>query len=68
MIIHQREFGYKANYSEVFEALVEAKAHVEKKYPEISLELSTIWQDREVTRRFRHDMLRWPTTNESMLN
>ena len=39
MIIHQREFGYKANYSEVFEALVEAKAHVEKKYPEISVEL-----------------------------
>ena len=39
MIIHQRKFGYKANYSEVFEALVEAKAHVEKKYPEISVEL-----------------------------
>ena len=39
MILHQREFGCKANYSEIFEALVEAKAHVEKKYPEISVEL-----------------------------
>jgi hypothetical protein len=39
MIIHQREIGYTENYSEFFEALVKAKAHVEKKYPEISVEL-----------------------------
>ncbi|MEJ2587278.1 MAG: hypothetical protein P8165_06770 [Deltaproteobacteria bacterium] len=39
MIIHQREIGYKENYSEFFEALVKAKAHVEEKYPEISVEL-----------------------------
>jgi len=39
MIIHQREFSYGENYSEFFEALVKAKAHMEKKYPEISVEL-----------------------------
>ena len=39
MIIHQREIGYRGNYSEFFEALVKAKAHMEKKYPEISVEL-----------------------------
>ena len=39
MIIHQREIGYRENYSEVFEALAKAKAHMEKKYPEISVEL-----------------------------
>ena len=39
MIIHQREIGYTANYSEFFEALLKAKAHLEKKYPEISVEL-----------------------------
>jgi hypothetical protein len=39
MIIHQREISYGENYSEFFEALVKAKAHVEKKYPEISMEL-----------------------------
>ena len=39
MIIHQREISYRENYSEFFEALVKAKAHVEKKYPEISVEL-----------------------------
>jgi hypothetical protein len=39
MIIHQREISYSENYSEVFEALVKAKAHMEKKYPEISVEL-----------------------------
>jgi hypothetical protein len=39
MIIHQREISYSENYSEFFEALVKAKAHMEKKHPEISVEL-----------------------------
>jgi len=39
MIIHQREISYRENYSEIFEALLKAKAHMEKKYPEISVEL-----------------------------
>jgi len=39
MIIHHREIGYGEGYSELFEALVKAKAYLEKKYPEISVEL-----------------------------
>ena len=39
MIIHQREIGYGENYPEFFEALVKAKAYLEKKYSEISVEL-----------------------------
>jgi len=39
MIIHQREIGYGENYPEFFETLVKAKAYLEKKYPEISVEL-----------------------------
>ena len=39
MIIHQREISYKENYAEFFEALVKAKAHMENKYPVISVEL-----------------------------
>jgi hypothetical protein len=39
MIIHQREISYSENYSEFFEALVKAKAYVEKKYPKVSVEL-----------------------------
>lgn len=39
MIIHQREISYTQNYSEFFEALLKAKAYVEKKYPKISVEL-----------------------------
>jgi hypothetical protein len=39
MIIHQREMSYSENYAEFFEALVKAKTHMEKKYPEISVEL-----------------------------
>ena len=39
MIIHQREIGYGENYPIFFEALVKAKAYLEKKYPEISVEL-----------------------------
>ena len=38
MIIHQREIGYGENYPTFFEALVKAKAYMEKKYPEISVE------------------------------
>ena len=39
MIIHQREISYGENYAEFFEALVKAKEYMEKKYPEISVEL-----------------------------
>ena len=39
MIIHQREISYRENYAEFFEALVKAKAYMEIKYPEISVEL-----------------------------
>ena len=39
MIIHQREIGYGENYPMLFEALVKAKEYLEKKYPEISVEL-----------------------------
>jgi hypothetical protein len=39
MIIHQREIGYGENYPIFFEALVKAKAYLEKKYPEISVAL-----------------------------
>jgi hypothetical protein len=39
MIIHQREISYRENYSEFFEALVKGKAYMEKKYPQISVEL-----------------------------
>lgn len=39
MIIHQREIGYGTNYPELFEALAKAKAYLEEKYPEVSVEL-----------------------------
>ena len=39
MIIHQREIGYGENYPVFFEALVKAKKYLEKKYPEVSVEL-----------------------------
>ena len=39
MIIHQREIGYGENYPEFFQALVKAKAYLENKYPEVSVEL-----------------------------
>ena len=39
MIVHQREISYGENYSEVFDTLLKAKAHMEKKYPKISVEL-----------------------------
>jgi len=39
MIIHQRELSYTGNYAAFFETLVKIKAHLEKKFPEISVEL-----------------------------
>ena len=39
MVIHQREIGYSHNYSIFFEALVKAKAYMEQKHPEVSVEL-----------------------------
>jgi len=39
MIIHQREIGYSKDYSIFFEALVKAKAYLEHKHPEVSVEL-----------------------------
>lgn len=39
MIIHQREIGYSENYTQCFEALVKAKAYLEQKHPEVSVEL-----------------------------
>jgi hypothetical protein len=39
MIIHKREIRYSKNYSEFFEALVKAKKYLEKKHPEVSVEL-----------------------------
>ena len=39
MIIHQREINYTKNYAEFFEVLLKIKAYMEKKYPEISVDL-----------------------------
>jgi hypothetical protein len=39
MIIHQREINYGSDYPAFFEALTRAKAYIEEKYPEISVEL-----------------------------
>lgn len=39
MIIHQREISYSRNYAEFFEILGKIKALLEKKFPEISIEL-----------------------------
>ena len=39
MIIHKREIRYSKSYSEFFEALVKAKEHLEKKHPEVTVEL-----------------------------
>lgn len=39
MIIHQREIGYNKGYAIFFESLVKAKAYLEQKYPEVSVEL-----------------------------
>ena len=39
MIIHQREIRYTKNYEEFFETLSKMKTLLEKKFPEISVEL-----------------------------
>ncbi len=39
MIIHQREIGYAKDYAIFFEALVKAKAYLEQKHPEVSVDL-----------------------------
>ena len=39
MVIHQREIGYSKDYTTFFEALVKAKAYLERKYPEVSVQL-----------------------------
>ncbi len=39
MIIHQREIGYGEDYAIFFESLVKAKAYMEQKYPEVSVDL-----------------------------
>ena len=39
MIIHQREISYSQDYEEFFETLLKAKAHMENRYPDISVEL-----------------------------
>lgn len=39
MIVHQREMGYSSGYAEFFAALSKAKAYMEKKHPEISIDL-----------------------------
>jgi hypothetical protein len=39
MIIHQREIAYTFDYQAFFEALIKAKLHLEKRFPEVSVEL-----------------------------
>lgn len=39
MVIHQREIGYGEDYAIFFESLVKAKAYMEQKYPEVSVDL-----------------------------
>ena len=39
MVIHQREIGYSKDYAMFFETLVKAKAYLEQKYPEVSVDL-----------------------------
>ena len=39
MIIHQREIPYSADYQTFFGAHVQAKAHLEKRFSEVSVEL-----------------------------
>ena len=39
MIIHQREIAYTNDYQTFFEALVKAKSHFEKRFPEVSVDL-----------------------------
>lgn len=39
MVIHQREVRYSKDYTLFFEALTQAKSHLEKKFPEVSVDL-----------------------------
>jgi len=39
MIIHQRKIAYSSDYQRFFETLMKAKHHVEKRYPEVSVEV-----------------------------
>ena len=39
MVIHQREIGYSKDYTAFFGALVKAKDYLEKKHPEVSVDL-----------------------------
>ncbi len=39
MVIHQRKIEYSKDYSTFFEALVKAKAYLEQKHPEVSVDL-----------------------------
>ena len=39
MIVHQREIAYTSDYQTFFEALVKAKSYIEKRFPEVSVEL-----------------------------
>lgn len=39
MIIHQREVPYSNDYATFFEALIKTKNHLEKRFPEVSVEL-----------------------------
>jgi len=39
MIIHQRTIGYSKDYPTFFEALTKAKAYLQEKHPEVSVEL-----------------------------
>ena len=66
MIIHQREIAYGENYPVFFEALVKAKKYLEKKYPEVSVELMYSLAGKEAVQRFRRAMLRWLIMSESM--
>lgn len=39
MVIHQREVRYSHDYEVFFKALLKAKEHLEKRFPEVSVEL-----------------------------
>ena len=39
MIIHQREIAYTSDYQTFFAALAKAKSHIQKRFPEVSVEL-----------------------------
>ncbi len=39
MIIHQREIAYSSNYESFFETLTKARVHIQKRFPEVRVEL-----------------------------